>query len=179
MTRILALLACMTLLASCSSTPREPGTAPEINLTPGPTTSQALFDAIAAHDRALFGAVFDTCDVDKLGQLVTEDFEFYHDKWGLTATTGAQFVESIRNMCERQEQGIDFRARRELVEGSMAVYPLNNYGAVQVGVHRFYARVDGKPDRLTETARFTNVWKEENGTWRVARVLSYDHRLAK
>lgn len=178
MIRLVALLACLAAVVSCSSTSRGPETAPQINLTPGPTTSQALFDAIAAHDRALFGALFDRCDVDAIEDLVTDDFEFYHDKWGLTATTGAQFVESIRKLCERQQQGIDFRARRELVAGSMAVYPLNKYGAV-VGVHRFYARVEGKDDKLTETAKFTHVWKEENGAWKIARVLSYDHRLAE
>jgi hypothetical protein len=26
---------------------------------------------------------------------------------------------------------------------------------------------------------FTQVWKEENGQWRLARVLSYDHQLAE
>jgi hypothetical protein len=61
----------------------------------------------------------------------------------------------------------------------MNVYPLNKYGAIQIGTHRFYAIQQGKPDRLTETGQFTHVWKEENGQWRLARVLSYDHQLAQ
>lgn len=172
--RILVLLAGLSVLASCSSTKN-----PQVNLTPGPKPSQELFDEIAASDSALFAAVFDSCDPGKVAELVTEDLEFYHDKWGLTATSGAQFVESIRNLCERQRQGVDFDSRRELVEGSMQVYPLNNYGAIQVGVHRFYAVEKGKPDRLTETGKFTQVWKKEEGRWRVARILSYDHQLAE
>lgn len=174
MTRILALLAALSLLAACSSAP-----IPNVNLTPGPVASQELFDAIARQDSALFDAAFNTCDLDRLGDLVTEDFEFYHDKHGLNATSRAQFVEMFRGSCERRKQGVDFRARRELVPGSMTVYPLNNYGAIQVGVHRFYAIAEGKKDRLTETARFTHVWKNENGRWRVARALSYDHKLAE
>jgi hypothetical protein len=95
----------------------------------GPAQTKELHDEIAAADRSLFDAVFNTCDVQALAGLVTDDFEMYHDKGGLVATSGAQFVESIRGMCERQKTGEDYRARRELVESSLEVYPLNNYGA--------------------------------------------------
>jgi len=138
-----------------------------------------LFDELAGKDAALFDAVFNTCNVDRLGELLTEDFEFYHDKAGLTATSGAQFVELIRGMCERQKKGVDYRARRELVKSSLEVYPLNNYGAIQMGVHRFYRLTEGKGEKLTEVAKFTHVWKKENGGWRLARVLSYDHQDVK
>lgn len=146
---------------------------------PGPVATQALFDELAEKDRMLFDAVFNACDLQALGSLVTEDFEFFHDKGGLIATSGAQFVELIRSTCERQKSGEDYRARRELVAGSLEVYPLNNYGAVQVGVHRFYRKMEGQPDKLTETARFTHVWKKDRDGWRIARALSYDHRLAE
>ena len=59
------------------------------------------------------------------------------------------------------------------------MYPINNYGAIETGTHRFYAVKNGEPDRLTETSQFTHLWKEENGQWRLARVLSYDHELAE
>jgi hypothetical protein len=84
-----------------------------------------------------------------------------------------------RDKCKRQEEGVDFLSTRKLVPETMKVYPLNNYGAIQTGAHRFYAIQKGKPARLTETAQFTQVWKEENGQWRLARVLSYDHQLAQ
>ena len=50
---------------------------------------------------------------------------------------------------------------------------------METGEHRFYALVNGQPDRLTETATFAHVWKDDNGTWKLARVLSYNHRLAQ
>jgi hypothetical protein len=178
MIRRFALLAGLSLLVACSSG-SSTGTASNVHLTPGPATPPELFDEIAKNDSALFEAVFDKCDFDRAGDLITEDFEFYHDKWGQTASSREQFVDSIRKLCERQQQGVDFRARRELVKGSMAVYPLNNYGAVEVGVHRFYAIAEGKEDKLTETARFTHLWKKDDGKWRLARVLSYDHKLAE
>lgn len=143
----------------------------------GPVATKELFEELAGNDRMLFDAVFNHCDLQTLGSLVTEDFEFYHDKGGLTATSGAQFVENIRGMCERQKTGQDYRARRELVEGSLEVYPLNNYGAIQVGVHRFYRKTEGQPDKLVEIAKFTHVWKKDRDGWRLARALSYDHKL--
>ena len=145
----------------------------------GPVATKELFDELEAKDRMLFDAVFENCDLQALGALVTDDFEMYHDKGGLVAKSGAQFVENIKGMCERQKTGDDYRARRELVEGSLEVYPLNNYGAVQVGVHRFYRKAEGQPDKLTEIARFTHVWKKDANGWRIARVLSYDHKLTE
>ncbi len=145
----------------------------------GPVATKELYDEIAAKDRMLFDTVFNTCDTQALAGLVTDDFEMYHDKGGLVATSGAQFVENIRGMCEGQKTGVDYRARRELVEGSLEVYPLNNYGAVEVGVHRFYKKIEGQPDKLVEIAKFTQVWKKEASGWKLARVLSYDHKLTE
>ena len=180
MHRILTLLACLGLLAACTSTGKDPGFAPNVNLTPGAgPASPQLVAEIAALDQALFAAFFDRCDIEAIGGMVTEDVEFYHDKGGLTATSREQLVAAFRGTCERQAQGTDFRARRELVPGTLQVYPLNNYGAIEVGVHRFYAVAPDRPVKLTETGRFTMVWKKEGDAWRLARVLSYDHRLAQ
>ena len=160
----LALIVAVFLAAGAAAQPRS-----------GPSQTQELTEEIAEKDRVFFDALFNKCDVETLGAMVTEDFEFYHDKGGMTASSRDQFVSSIRGMCERQKTGEDYRARRELM--SMEVYPLNNYGAVQVGVHRFYQKIEGKGEKLVEIAKFTNLWKKEGDTWRMSRVLSYDHKL--
>ena len=46
------------------------------------------------------------------------------------------------------------------------------YGAIQMGEHGFAPKgqqLDSKP------ARFVHLWLLDNGQWRIARVLSYDH----
>ena len=143
----------------------------------GPSQTQELYDEIAAMDLKLFAAVFDTCDTTSLATMVTDDFEFFHDKDGLSSTSGAQFVKAIEGTCGRQKTGEDYRSRRELVTASMQVYPLNNYGAIEIGRHRFYQLLPGEPEKLVEVSLFTNVWKKDATGWRLARVLSYDHRL--
>ena len=153
--------------------------APVLTLHAGAAPASAeLVAALSARDQQLFDAVFG-CQVDVLATLVTDDFEFFHDKWGQTANTGAAFVATVAKGCEQQKAGTDFKARRELVAGSMTTHVINHYGAMQIGSHRFYALLPGQPDRLTETARFIDLWKLDQGQWRLARVISFDHQLAE
>lgn len=144
---------------------------------PGPAQTAELTATIGRLDAALFGAIFDHCDSEVLRPLVADDLEFFHDKHGQTAATGAQFIETIAGMCARQATGEDYRARRELVADSSEVFPMQGYGALHTGVHRFYMLEAGKPERLVETGRFANLWQQDaDGHWRLSRVLSYDHR---
>jgi ketosteroid isomerase-like protein len=150
----------------------------EVNLTPGAVARPGLAAEIRAADAAFFRAFFDTCDIAAVRRFVTDDFEMFHDKGGRVAASGAEFVQSAADKCRRQAEGSDFLSTRRLVTESLAVYPLEHFGAISTGTHEFFAVKQGEPDRLTETGRFTIVWKEEDGSWKLARALSYDHVLA-
>src|SRR5688572_12766145 len=141
-----------------------------------PPASDELVHAISEKDRQLFNAVFETCDTVQLAQLVAEDFEFYHDKSGHVFNSGSAWVKAVSEMCERQKVGTDYTARRELDAASVRMYPLKNYGAIHIGAHRFYRKLPGGQEKLVEVALFTNLWKHEHGTWKLTRVLSYNHR---
>ena len=143
----------------------------------GPEQTKQQFDEIAAADQALFSAFFDRCDTAALATMVTDDLEMFHDKNGFMTKSGKEFLDGIAGTCARQKTGEDYRARRELVPGTLKVYPLNNYGAIETGVHRFYQLLPGKPEKLVEVSQFTHVWKKEASGWKIARILSYDHRL--
>ncbi len=169
-----SLLFCVATLGIAAESP-----VAEIRLTPGAApASPELIATLAEKDRQLFDAVFG-CKLDLLASLIADDFEFVHDKHGQTADSGAVFMDGMRANCKAQETGDNFRARRELVEGSMTVHVLNKYGAMQMGEHRFYALQSGQPDRLTETGKFIDLWRQIEGEWKLARVISYDHRLAE
>jgi hypothetical protein len=147
--------------------------------TAGPAPTQQLTEEVKAADVALFSAFFDRCDVAALKTMVTDDFEMFHDKGGRVAASGAEFIRNIEGTCARQKTGEDYRARRELITSTLKVFPLNNYGAIETGEHRFYKLTPGKPEELVEISLFTQVWKKEGQTWKLARVLSYDHKLTK
>lgn len=134
-----------------------------------------LYKTLQSKDSLLFNVGFNTCDISQFENLVSDSFEFYHDRGGITPNKTA-FVESIKNgVCK-----MEYKATRQLVEGSLEVFPLykNNvlYGAIQMGQHRFYATEKDKAPYFTSLARFTHLWLLENGTWKLKRGLSYDHQ---
>ncbi len=145
--------------------------------TAGPVPTQQLVEEISAADAAMFSAFFDRCDIPALSKMLTDDFEMFHDKGGRIAANKAEMIKAFEGTCSRQKTGEDYRARRELITESLKVYPINNFGAIEVGEHRFYQQLPGKPEKLVEVALFTQVWKKEPDGWKLARVLSYDHRL--
>lgn len=141
-------------------------------------TDTDLYKTLKTCDSLLFNVGFNTCDISQFESLISEDFEFYHDKSGITSSK-ADFIAGIRDgLCK-----LNYKPRRELVENTLEVYPLYNngvlYGAIQTGIHRFYALEKDKPEYQTGEAKFTHVWILENGKWRLSRGLSYDHRAVQ
>lgn len=136
-----------------------------------------LYKTLKTNDSLLFDVGFNTCELGAFENLLAEDLEFYHDKGGIMESKKA-FVESFKNgICGSP----NFKSRRELVAGSLEVYPLFNngilYGALQQGVHRFFESVNGQPESQGSTAKFTHLWLKEESGWLLKRVLSYDHQM--
>ncbi|HTU00060.1 MAG TPA: nuclear transport factor 2 family protein [Rhizomicrobium sp.] len=151
--------------------------APEYHLRPGAAPTLEMTAAITKADADLFDAVFLQCDAAKVAAMTTGDFRFVHDKDG--ESDRAKFVENLKGHCERVKTGVDFPARRELVPSTLEVWPIDNYGALEIGTHKFYARLPGKPETLTETGNFMILWKQVDGKWLMAESISYGHKLAE
>ncbi len=133
------------------------------------STPDPLFQIIHSLDAKLFEA-YNHCDLKVMASLVSDDLEFYHDKTGL-ARGRQSFLDSIR-------QNICGKVTRELVPGTLQVYPLANYGAVEIGTHRFHHPSEQKDD--VGEAQFVMLWQNNGDTWQITRVISFDHRpLAK
>jgi hypothetical protein len=135
----------------------------------------ALNHQIAARDAEFFGLFFTGCDPVRARQLVTDDLEFYHDKGGLVARSGDAFIAEYAKSCTDKAKPDAWRSRRELVAGSMRVWPVPGFGAIEQGDHLFYERKGDGPEKLVGRASFTQVWRLEADGWRLARVLSYAH----
>jgi ketosteroid isomerase-like protein len=125
----------------------------------------SLPDEIARLDREMFDA-FNAGDMDKVNSYFDESLEFFHDKNGLL--TFADVKKNSKNMAAANN-GL----RRDLVPGSLQVYPIPNYGAIEVGQHRFCHIENGKED--CGTFQFVHIWKKSNDGWKITRVISYDH----
>ena len=135
----------------------------------GPAGPDELFQTISRLDKQVFDAI-DRCDMQTEASFWSDDAEFYHDKTGLMVG-GQQIVQAIKNnLCGQ--------VKRELVPGTLEVYPLEGYGAVEIGVHRFLHPWEQDHGVVGE-AKFIHVWQHKDGTWRITRVISFDHHLAK
>lgn len=130
----------------------------------------ALFGRVAALDAALFDA-FNHCDegarLKEHAAYFSPTVEFYHDNGGVTWSRDAMIANTAKNACGKYS--------RELVQGSLRVYPIRDFGAISQGVHRFCAVGTGACEGLAD---FIMVWRQEGERWQVTRALSYGHRAA-
>jgi hypothetical protein len=127
------------------------------------------------HEDGLFWDAYNHCDVAKMSQFFWPDVEFYHDKGGPTIGLAALDETFRKNLCGNP----NFHLRREAISETVKVFPLqkNNltYGAVVSGEHYFYINDGDKPEFRDGMAKFFHVWLVKDGTWKMARIVSYDH----
>ncbi len=124
-----------------------------------------LYAQVFKADSLAFAAL-NSHNVSQLMSYFTKDVEFYNDGGGLT--TYEQTTINFASMF-KGTPGI----RRELVKGSLEVYPLKDYGAIAIGAHRFCHPEQGKD--VCGSYKFTTIWRQEGGGWKMARVVSYGH----
>lgn len=135
-----------------------------------PPTTGSLFEQISALDADVF-ASFNACaqpeQLQKHAAYFAESVEFYHDNGGVTWNRQEMLANTEKNACGH--------FTRELVPGTLRVYPIKHFGAVEQGVHRFCQTSSGQCEGAAD---FMIVWQQQGSTWKITRVLSYGHRPA-
>ncbi|WP_422079543.1 nuclear transport factor 2 family protein [Ulvibacterium sp.] len=138
-----------------------------------------LFQSLKEKDSILFDAAFNQCDTETMADLFSEDFEFYHDKGGVTFGKG-NFLKPMEENCAKRNPNDPQPAKRILLNDSLEVFPLYKegelYGAIQHGVHRFEFLNENQEYQKGDIAKFTHVWILDEGTWKIKWELSYDHQ---
>ncbi|WP_339918490.1 nuclear transport factor 2 family protein [Yeosuana marina] len=120
-----------------------------------------LYDTIVTMDKKLFDA-YNSCDMATQSALYSEDLEFYHDQGGLTTSKKQVLTALENNICDK--------VTRTLIEGSIEVYPIKDYGAIEIGYHSFNNKAE--PENKSEGSRFVIIWKKQDEKWIVTRVIS-------
>ena len=124
-----------------------------------------LLSTMRSLDEELFAA-YNSCDLEKFKSMFTADVEFYHDQTGL--------MTGIDKVAEAVKNNICGKVRRELVPGSLQAFPMKGYGALVTGSHRFHHPKSGR-DGAAGDAKFIHLWQNKDGSWKITRVISYDH----
>jgi hypothetical protein len=128
---------------------------------------QQLYNTILHMDSICFDA-FNAYDMEKLKKVFADNVEFYHDLGGLT-----YYDQTMQNFEKMFAQNKNTGLKRELVKGSLEVYPIKDFGAIEVGIHRFTHTENGKQE--VGLLKFLHVWQYKNNEWKITRVISYDH----
>jgi len=124
---------------------------------------KALYDTIVHQDSLFFGA-YNTCTVhlNEYAAFYADSLEFLHDKGG--------YSNSKKEVVEGTKKNICGKVTRELVPGSLEIYPIANYGAIEIGFHKFHNSQE--PNAHPHAGRFVLVWHRTNEGWKITRVIS-------
>lgn len=153
-------------IVGCSSEPEsEPTTSVSVSDVPAAMyvpVDQEMHDQLVRLDSVFFTA-YNNCDLETQASLVSEDLEFFHDQGGLL-TKKEELMEGIKlNICGK--------VTRELVPGSIEVYPIPNYGAVQMGMHQFH-NSENPEGTVSAPSKFVAIWKQDSVGWQMTRIIS-------
>ena len=123
-----------------------------------------LYKTIVKLDSVFFDA-YNHCDTkfETYADFYTEDIEFYHDQGGLS--------NSKKDILEGTKKYICGKVTRTLIPGSIEVYPIKDYGAIEIGLHSFSNNTN-PPDEPKKISRFTIFWKKTAEGWKIAKVVS-------
>jgi len=122
---------------------------------------QELYNQIEAMDAEFFTA-YNTCDLQLQGSIYSEDIEFFHDKGGL--------MTSKQDIIDGTEKNICGKVTRTLIPGSLEVYPIKDFGAIEIGYHKFFNNQE--PDAISHPSKFIIFWKKTGVDWKITKVVS-------
>ncbi len=124
-----------------------------------------LLDKVAKLDSSLFAA-YNSKNLDLMKTYFTKDLEWYQDNGGLIGFE--KVFENFKSIFDR-----DYDLKRSLIKESLEVHPIEGYGAIEIGKHQFKHIENGKLE--VGTFKFLMIWKNDIGSWKISRVVSYDH----
>lgn len=126
-----------------------------------------LYDTIYHLDSSLYSA-YNLRDLKSFMSYFSSDIEFYHDLTGKT---------NHKENYERFKTNFSKSTfmRRELLKGSLEVYPIKDFGAIEIGTHNFYQTNKGETEKLVAQPKFMHIWKKIGNNWKIIRIVSYDH----
>ena len=78
---------------------------------------------------------------------------------------------SKQGLISATQKNICGKVTRELVKGSIEVYPIKDFGAVEIGLHKFHNNQE-PVGTASKVGRFLIVWENKNNEWKIRRVVS-------
>jgi hypothetical protein len=130
--------------------------------------AQSLSQTIEKLDADFFDAYnhcSDPAQLTKHASYLNPNVEFYHDNGGVTWNRQDYLAKTRANVCGN--------FRRVLTAGSLQVFPIKGYGALEEGHHTFCEIASGK---CFGEGKFLVVWHQTSDGWEITRIFSYGHK---
>lgn len=121
---------------------------------------QELYSKVLVLDSIFFTA-YNNCDLELQASIYSDSIEFFHDQGGL--------MTSKEEILQGTKDYICGKVQRELLKETVEVYPIANYGAVEIGMHQFINNENNEPPH---PSKFIAMWQETKDGWKLAKVVS-------
>lgn len=160
-----ASLAGIALLLAAPIASAAPSSSPGSSHAP---VHDAFFTTVSKLDADLFNSFNHCASPDQLrkhASYFAPNVEFYHDMGGVTWSRRDYMANTKKNVCGQ--------FRRELIPGTLQVFPIKEFGAIEQGRQKFCWLKSGK---CFGEAQFLILWHHLDDRWVVTRVFSYGHR---
>lgn len=160
-----ASLACIAILLVAPIAGAAPSTSPGSSHAP---VDDALFATVSKLDADFFSAFNHCASQDQLrthASYLASNLEFYHDKGGVTWSRHDYMANVKKNVCGQ--------FRRVLIPGSLQIFPVKDFGAIEQGRQKFCWLKSGK---CFGEAQFLILWHHLDDRWLITHVFSYGHR---
>lgn len=156
--KILFLISPIILIFSCTSRKNIEKTTSDKYIPDDPE----LYEEIVKMDTQFFDA-YNSCDLELQKSIYADDIEFFHDQGGL--------MTSKKGILDATEKNICGKVTRHLVPGSIEVYPIKNFGAIEFGEHSFKNNQE-RADTPSQIGKFVIFWEKKDSTWKITKVVS-------
>lgn len=124
---------------------------------------QKLYETIVKQD-SLFFDTYNNCftKLQLYSDYYADDLEFYHDKGGLMTSKSDVVLGTQKNICGK--------VTRHVKKGSIEVYPIKDYGAIEIGLHQFHNLEE--PNKIPHDSKFIIFWRKTKNDWKIEKVVS-------
>lgn len=117
-------------------------------------------------DTLLFESAFNQYDATVFKKIISDDIEFYDDRYGL------HFSNDVKSKTLIEKYSRPQNVTRKLI--SCTIDKLGDFGAVQTGEHTFF--INDIPD---VSGKFIHIWERKDKDWKLKRIVSYGHKSIK
>lgn len=118
-----------------------------------------LYKMILTQDSLFFNA-YNNCDMKTQEEFYSDGIEFYHDQAGLITSKKVILEATKNNICDK--------ITRKLIREGLEIYPINGFGAVEIGYHQFISN----HSEISAPSRFLIIWQNSADKWLITKIVS-------